>query len=108
MSILPFWSAEKITSSLGAVDLSFPQAASAIVIANNNDPTLNILPVGSDLYFSKCLFISYCAGQRDCMTNSCESKPTNREEMDVVDGHCEFVKFSHVSKGKVISIISTC
>ena len=42
------------------------------------------------------------------MTNSFESKPTNREEMDVVDGHCEFAKFSHVSKGKVISIISIC
>jgi hypothetical protein len=78
------------------------------VSANSNDPTLNILPVGSDVYFSRCLFISYYAGQRDCMTNSFESKPTNREEMDLVDSDCEFAKFSHVSKGKVISIISTC
>ena len=108
ISILLFLSTEKITSSVGAVDLSFPQAVSAIVIANSNDPTLNNLPVGSDVYFSKCLFISYYAGQRDYVTNSFESKPTNREEIDVVDGHCEFAKFSHVSKGKVISIISIC
>lgn len=101
-------SAEKITSSLGAVDLLSPQAASAIVIANSNDPALNNLPVDSDMYFSRCLFISYYAWQRDYVTNSFESKPTNREEMDVVDGHCEFAKFSHVSKGKVISIISIC
>ena len=78
------------------------------MIANNNDPTLNILPVGSEVYFSRCLFISYYAGQRDYVTYLFESKPTNREEMDVVDGHCEFAKFSHVSKGKVISIISIC
>ena len=108
MSILPFWSAEKITSSLGAVDLSFPQAASAIVIANSNDPTLNNLPVGSDVYFSRCHFISYYAGLRDYVTNLFESKPTNREEMDVVDGHCEFAKFLHDPKGKGLSIISIC
>jgi len=93
---------------VGAVDLPFPQAAIAIVIANKSDTTLNILAVDGDGYFLKSFFISYCVVRGYCMTNSCESKPTNREEMDVVDGHCEFVKFSHVSKGKVISIISTC
>ena len=30
------------------------------------------------------------------MTNSCESKPNNRGEIDVVDGYCEFEKLSRV------------
>ena len=78
MSILPSRSAEKTISSVGAVDLPFPQAAIAIVIANKSDTTLNILAVDGDGYFLKSFFISYCVVRGYCMTNSCESKPTNR------------------------------
>ena len=108
MSILPSRSAEKITSSLGAVDLPPPQAAIAIVIANNSDATLNILRMNGDGYFLKSLFISCCVVRGYCRTNPCESKPTNRGKMDVVDGYCEFEKFSRGFASTVITNFPVC
>ena len=90
MSTLSSRSAEKITSSPGAVDLPFPQAAIAIVNANNSDTALNILPVVDDGYLLKSLFISCCVLRGYCRVDSYESKPINGGEMDVADGYCEF------------------
>ena len=108
MSILPSRLAEKIISSVGAVDFPFPQAVIAIVIANNSDTALNILRADGDRYFLKSLFISCCVVRGYCRINPCESKPTNRGEMDVVDGYCEFEKFSRGFASTVITNFPIC